>query len=65
MKTYAGRIGILVALIIAIGAPAQQQVSHQHSAGVVQDNDWSELAASMEKMHVAHGIHRALWRQQC
>ena len=55
MKKYAGCIGILVALIIAIGVPAQQQVSHRHSAGVVQDNDWSELTASMEKMHVAMG----------
>jgi uncharacterized protein (DUF305 family) len=55
MKKYAGYIGILVTLIIAIGVPAQQQVSHQHSAGGAQDNDWSELTASMEKMHLAMG----------
>jgi uncharacterized protein (DUF305 family) len=55
MKKYAGCIGTLVTLIIAIGVPAQQQVSHRHSAGVVQHNDWSELTASMEKMHVAMG----------
>ena len=55
MKKYVGRIGILVALIIAVEVPAQQQVSHQYSAALVQDHDWSELTASMEKMHVAIG----------
>jgi len=55
MKKYVGRIGILVALIIAVEVPAQQQVSHQYSAALVQDHDRSELTASMEKMHVAIG----------
>ncbi len=52
MRTYAGPITVLV-LVTALGLWAQQQSSHRHSASGTPDNDWSELTASMKKMHAA------------
>jgi len=53
MKKYARSIAILLAMITAIGLSAQQQ--GLHSDHVAKENDWSELTAGMEKMHVAMG----------
>jgi len=53
MKKYARSIAILLALITAIGLSAQQQ--GRHGDHVAKENDWSELTASMEKMHAAIG----------
>jgi len=46
---------ILVSLIVVVALWAQAQCSHRHSADDVQERDWAELTASMEKMHVAMG----------
>lgn len=52
MKRYARFIAIPVALITAVALWAQQGL-HRPSPNDVRENDWSELTASMEKMHVA------------
>ena len=53
MKKYARSVAILIALIGALALSAQQQGSHEQGDKVVAENDWSELRAGMEKMHVA------------
>jgi uncharacterized protein (DUF305 family) len=52
MKRYVSCVGILVVLV-GIGVPAQHQGPHRHSPSAVEDDGWSELTASMEKMHAA------------
>jgi uncharacterized protein (DUF305 family) len=47
------RIAILLALISAVGLSAQRHDAHQHlDTSVAGKGEWSELTASMEKMHV-------------
>ena len=53
MKKRACCIAILLALITSAGLPAQQL--HRHGDSVAGENDWSQLTASMEKMHLAMG----------
>ncbi len=55
MKLSACCIAILLATMTADGMRAQQHGPGRHSAGVDAHNDWSELTASMEKMHAAMG----------
>ena len=47
------RSEILLVLISAVALSAWQQDSHSHSDRAAADPDWSELQASMAKMHVA------------
>ena len=54
MKKYSGYVAIAVALVLAVGLWAQQG-PHPRSAGTIQEENWSELTASMEKMHAAMG----------
>jgi len=55
MKLNAYCMAILLAIMTAGGMKAQQHDPGRHSAQVNAHNDWSELTASMEKMHVAMG----------
>jgi len=55
MRKYTQFIAIRVALIIAVAAWAQQQGPREHNASIAPENDWSELMANMEKMHLAMG----------
>lgn len=55
MKTHAGLIAVLLAVMTAVGLWAQQQSSHRHTANVIPDNNWSELTASIERMHIDMG----------
>ncbi|HLC10967.1 MAG TPA: DUF305 domain-containing protein, partial [Candidatus Bathyarchaeia archaeon] len=53
VKKWPWSLAILLALISPGGLPAQQQGAHQHSDNsVVGKDDWPELMASMEKMHI-------------
>lgn len=55
MKLSACCIAILLAMMTAGEMRAQEHDPGRHSAGVNAHNDWSELTASMEKMHAAMG----------
>lgn len=55
VKKYPGYVAIAAALVLTVGLWAQQQGSHPRSGVITQEDDWSELAASMEKMHAAMG----------
>ncbi len=57
MKKHASCAATLLALMIVIRLAGQQQSDHRPGTDLVppniQENHWSELKASMEKMHVA------------
>jgi uncharacterized protein (DUF305 family) len=55
VKKYTRYAGIPIALIVVVALLAQAQGSHRHTADDDQEKDWSELTASMEKMHRAMG----------
>lgn len=55
MKLSACCTAILLAMMTAGGMRAQEHDPGRHSAGGNAHNDWSELTASMEKMHAAMG----------
>jgi hypothetical protein len=53
VKKWIWSIAILLATISSGTVPAQQQHIHQHSDNSMDGKgDWSELMASMEKMHI-------------
>jgi uncharacterized protein (DUF305 family) len=53
VKKWIWSIAILLATISSGTVPAQQQHTHQHSDNSMDgEGDWSELMASMEKMHI-------------
>jgi len=53
VKKWIWSIAILSATISSGTVPAQQQRTHEHSDNSMRGNgDWSELMASMEKMHI-------------
>jgi uncharacterized protein (DUF305 family) len=47
------RFTILLFLIFVVPLCAAQQEVHSHENQTIADSDWPELAASMQKMHVA------------
>src|ERR1700745_114600 len=53
VKKWPWSLAILLALISPGGLPAQQQGAYQHSDNsALGKDDWPELMASMEKMHL-------------
>jgi uncharacterized protein (DUF305 family) len=56
VKKWIWSIAILLATISSGTVPGQQQQTHQHSDNSIGGKgDWSELMASMEKMHIEMG----------
>jgi uncharacterized protein (DUF305 family) len=53
VKKLISGMTIVVALAIALGLWAQQQGPYRQNVNAAQENDWSELMASMGKMHAA------------
>jgi uncharacterized protein (DUF305 family) len=55
MKKYASPLAILITLAAVASSAAELQNSHTHGANAATSKDWSELTASMGKMHSAMG----------